>query len=227
MGNRARQYSGRYGWLTVVKMAGRKPGNPKSNMYWECLCDCGNTVCVTGPSLAKSRKTCGCYQGTGEFITPKQQAKKDASEKHKRYIEFRRKYRPEYRAWENMKSRCSNPNSTGYDSYGGRGISFCERWRVFESFVEDMGAKPSPKHSLDRIDVNGDYCPENCRWATPQEQSINKRNNRLLTLRGESMRIDEWADRLGVRANTIACRLHRGWNEEDALTKPVQKKKKL
>lgn len=114
----------------------------------------------------------------------------------------------EYRAWGLMKSRCLNPNFTSYERYGGRGIAICERWLTFQNFFADMGLKPSPKHTLDRKDPNGNYEPDNCRWATFQEQQQNKTNNALTPdlvedIRASSENCNRIAKRLGVSPGTV------------------------
>lgn len=116
-----------------------------------------------------------------------------------------------------MLARCTNGKNRRYKDYGGRGIGVCERWYDFANFLADMGEKPKG-YSLDRIDVNGDYEPGNCRWATATEQARNKRNNTLLTHNGETHTIAEWGDILGIRHTTISTRLHSGWSVERALT---------
>jgi hypothetical protein len=98
----------------------------------------------------------------------------------------------EYHCWSNMKSRCDNPKNKMYPNYGGAGISYCERWKKFENFIEDMGKKPSKDHSLDRIDPYKDYCPENCRWAICRVQANNKRKHQILEYNGLKMNEKEW-----------------------------------
>jgi hypothetical protein len=121
-----------------------------------------------------------------------------------------------------MKERCNNPNSTGYSYYGGRGIKVCDRWAESpEAFVKDMGARPSPRHSIDRIDCNGDYGPDNCRWATARQQSDNRRNTRFLEIDGECAPLGQWSDRSGIDVETIRRRLDRlGWSAKEAVYKP-------
>lgn len=133
----------------------------------------------------------------------------------------------EYTSWAKMKSRCCDENSESYKHYGGRGVAVCERWLIsFENFYSDMGPKPSPNHSLDRIDVNGNYEPSNCRWATVIEQANNTRRNRIMTIDGVTRRIDEWCLMTDVPRYLIWLRLKRGWNEKDAVFKPVKRHKK-
>ena len=122
-----------------------------------------------------------------------------------------------------MKARCLNTNAPNYTSYGGRGITICERWMSFVNFLADMGERP-PGTSLDRIDNDRDYCPDNCRWATPRQQSRNTRIARLITFNGETMRVVEWAERLGLNEYIIRSRLKYGWSVERALTRPVKKR---
>lgn len=125
---------------------------------------------------------------------------------------------PEYMTWAHMIKRCENQTYHGFANYGGRGIKVCERWRAsFLAFFEDMGLRPSAKHSLDRKDVNGDYTPDNCRWASAKEQGRNRRNNRILTIAGESVTLAEAAERFGVNRGTIKGRLARGWTPEMAV----------
>src|SRR5574343_1607894 len=121
-----------------------------------------------------------------------------------------------YDAWAQMKSRCSNPNTHCFAMYGGRGISVCDRWRdSCEAFMSDMGERPSPLHSLDRVDTDGNYEPGNCRWATNEMQARNRRNNVLLTHDGETMCISAWAERIGIHRKTLEKRLnHHGFTVE-------------
>lgn len=124
----------------------------------------------------------------------------------------------EYRAWRDMLNRCYWERHISYSNYGGRGVVVCERWRnSFEAFVTDMGMKPSPDLSLDRIDNDGDYTPGNCRWATRTEQSANRRNAHRITAFGETLSITEWSKRTGVGSTTILMRIKRGWTPERAV----------
>lgn len=127
-----------------------------------------------------------------------------------------------HRTWLSMKRRCDNPNATNYYLYGGRGIKYDERWKVFENFYEDMGDRPSDKHSLDRIDHDGDYCKDNCRWATVYEQANNKRNNRFIVYNGKSKTLSEWA-RIGkMSTRTLWCRIEvLKWGMDKAMNTEV------
>ena len=158
--SRSRDLTGlKFGRLTVRQFAGQ---DRHGNRLWLCDCACGGTVTVIKGSLSSGRtRSCGCLQR--EFIV-------------RRNTTHGLSDTPEYRAWRDMLSRCENPNTRYYELYGGRGISVCDRWRgSFEMFYADMGPRPSPRHSIDRIDNDGDYEPGNCRWATWTEQNANKR----------------------------------------------------
>jgi len=117
-----------------------------------------------------------------------------------------------------MRSRCNNPKNKGYCNYGGRGIIVCARWVSFETFFTDMGERPSPKHSIDRIDNDGNYEPSNCRWATKTQQARNRRSNTLITWQGQRLSRAEWAEKTGIGESTIKMRLRSGWPIELALT---------
>jgi hypothetical protein len=121
-------------------------------------------------------------------------------------------YTPEYRAWLKMRERCLNPNTEMFPAYGGRGIKICERWKSFENFYLDMGRKPSRNYSLDRVDVDGDYEPGNCRWATANDQARNKRNNTLTTEKADAIR-NLYSSGRKVRdiAREVGCGYHSAW----------------
>ena len=129
---------------------------------------------------------------------------------------------PEYHAWIDMKHRCFNPNNKQYLDYGGRGITVCDRWLNLDNFLADMGTKPSPKHSLDRIDNNGDYSPKNCKWSTRVEQNNNTRYNRLITIDDVTLTITQWENKMGYGRGVIQGRLNLGWSEYDAVMTPVE-----
>lgn len=132
------------------------------------------------------------------------------------------KYKGAYMVWIGIKSRCNNPNAPGYANYGGRGIKICDRWiNSYETFIEDVGERPSPQHTLDRIDNDGDYEPSNCRWATYKEQHRNTRRNVYVTWNGETKTVADWADQMGLSRQSLYRRLKR-WSLEDAMTRPSQ-----
>jgi hypothetical protein len=125
---------------------------------------------------------------------------------------------PEYRVWQDMLNRCRNPNVRSYKNYGGRGISVCEEWLDFETFFTDMGERPEG-YSLERVDVNGDYTPENCTWVPLAEQQSNRRNSHMVTYNGKTLHLAAWARILGVKYATLSKRLNRyGWSVERAFT---------
>jgi len=125
-----------------------------------------------------------------------------------------------YYSWFKARQRCNNPRQRGYERYGGRGISVCERWNSFETFLADMGLPP-PGTSIDRIDNDGNYEPANCRWATPRQQMRNRNCNRRIEAFGEVMTVSAAAERFGIGATTISHRLDKGYEPERAVTEPL------
>jgi hypothetical protein len=129
----------------------------------------------------------------------------------------------EYTAWLGMKQRCYDPNVRCFARYGGRGINVCDRWlHSFSAFLADMGRRPSPSHSLDRIDNDGDYEPGNCRWATHAEQVFNRSTNRRYTFAGKTMPAHEWAKELDISLSTLRSRIHRGYSPDRIFSSSLE-----
>jgi hypothetical protein len=187
--------------LTVVRRAGRK----QRAAAWLCRCDCGEEIIVRSDVLHQGRKkTCGIAgHYWGDFGLGK--------------LNW-----PEYRCWAKMRDRCLNPARKKYETYGGRGIRICERWDRFANFLEDMGKKPSPKHSIDRKDVNGNYEPGNCRWATNGEQQRNRRDSVHVMYRKKRVLLIELCEKKGWNYITVLSRYNKGWSLRRASTVPVR-----
>lgn len=198
-----KDYTGqRFGRLTAVSFVER---DPKWNDHkWEFRCDCGG-VYVTGIKQARGGHTasCGCLF-------------RDVMAERNTTHGLTKTNRSEYRSWKDMRARCLTPTDTDYRDYGGRGISVCSRWDDFAAFLEDMGPRPRGT-TIDRIDVNGNYEPSNCRWASAHVQANNKRNNRLLEMNGVTKTLQEWCRQFGLEHSKVRYRLSRGWSLDDAL----------
>lgn len=187
----------RFERLTVLSFSHR---DKKGMSYWNCSCACGRMVTVRGGHLTDGgTHSCGCLK----------QEQRRARGTH-RMIKTRT-----YSSWTAMKRRCINPDCTEFPSYGGRGISVCERWMEFSNFYADMGERPNGK-SIDRIDNNGNYEPGNCRWATPTEQQNNRRCNRLLTFDGVTKTLEQWGRHFNINPSTVSRRLARGYYVESS-----------
>lgn len=198
----------KFNYLTVLSYAGKRNGRTT----WNCLCDCGKEVVVLGSSLKSGNtKACGCHQKDG-WINYKTHGKS------KTRI---------YRIWQNMKNRCSNNHDKYYKNYGGRGITVCDEWlhnfQLFYDWSVSNGYKDDL--TLDRMNNNGNYCPENCRWASRTEQMNNMRANRILEYNGEKKTMAQWAEVVGIPRYVINSRINNyGWSIKDALEIPIQKR---
>lgn len=198
----------RFGKLTVTYELLERVGGKRAYL---CQCECGEAAVRTSANLLSGGYlSCGCYKGEASSV-------RNRTHGYSQNREARI-----YRIWINMRVRCSKPNAPDYARYGGRGIKVCERWQRFENFLADMGLPPSRRHTLDRTDVNGNYCPENCKWSTHKEQQRNRRSNHTVTYQGATFTLVEWSERTGIPTDTLSKRLNNyGWSTEKALTTPV------
>lgn len=179
--------------------------------HWLCRCECGNEKVISGASLRTKKPTlsCGCLIRSG--IPNSKHGMSNT---------------PTYETYRAMRKRCESKNDIEYPNYGGRGITVCEGWETFDGFFADMGVRPKGE-TLDRLDTDGNYCKENCRWSTPKEQAMNRRNSVTLTVDGVEKHITEWADISGVRWETIKGRISHGWDIEKAIFTNTNNHQKL
>lgn len=192
----------KYNFLTAIRFDHR---GKYGQQFWLFKCDCGNKKVIAVEDVKRgTTKSCGCMR---------RELLKESATTHGM------KKTPEYDAWGHMKQRCLNKKNKYYKNYGARGIKVCSRWRnSFENFFEDMGKRPKGT-SIDRIDNNGNYEPNNCRWTSWKQQNNNKRSSHLLTFGGKTMTIAQWASELGINRHTLYARINNlGWSVERALT---------
>jgi hypothetical protein len=198
-----------YGRLAVLGYAGvrgRHDGGGKKYSYWYCQCVCGTATRVQLGQLRSGKtRSCGCLSQEGRYKRITHGATSGGAS-------------PEYGVFARAKGRCNNPSNPDYPDYGGRGIEF--RFISFEDFLKTLGLRPSSRHSIDRIDVNGHYEKGNVQWATMQQQARNRRNNRLINHAGRTQTLQGWAEEFGVTRGALKQRLKRGWQIEQALTTP-------
>lgn len=199
----------RFGRLVVISLS--RDAIKKGRLH-ECRCDCGGTTNSLEYNLLRGlSKSCGCAR-----------REKCSRRMTKHGMHGTRAYQ----SWYALIKRCENRNVVQWDNYGGRGITVCDRWRAsFQDFYNDMGDPPVGM-SIDRIDNDGNYCKENCRWATRVTQRRNRSDIRIIEYDGESMCLTDWAKRLGINYVTLFNRLKTGWSVEKAFTKEVRQSKK-
>lgn len=196
--------------LTVSSYAGK---NKRGVHLWNCRCQCGEDTIASGIHLRSGHtRSCGCLQRENRI---------------KHGHTWSGGATAEYSAWKNMHNRCERPSCRGYKHYGGRGIEVCERWKSFPAFLEDMGSKPGAEYSIDRIDVNGPYTKENCRWVTVETQRNNRRRHVYATIDGRRQTVMQWIRELNLHIKVIYTRINRGWTPERALLTPIIDKANL
>jgi hypothetical protein len=195
----------RFGRLSVLS---EDPERARSGeVRWLCRCDCGTERSMLSYHLRTGHTvSCGCWKNEQTGNRTRTHGLSHAL--------------PEYRIWSGLRARCLNEKNSEFMRYGGRGIVVCHDWDDFTVFYRDMGPRPSPKHSIDRIDNDGPYAPWNCRWATTTEQGRNRRQNHLVTFLGRTMSLVAWSEATGIRQSTLRRRLKHGWSVEHALSIP-------
>ncbi len=200
-----------------LRVMSRAVNARNGNAQWRCQCQCGAIIVANGQNIRIGHTaSCGCLQ---------RQRAGDANATHGA---TRGGATPEYRIWVGIKTRCENQKSTSYRWYGARGIKICDRWaKSFEMFLCDMGKRPSTKHSIERKHADGDYCPENCKWATSAEQAANSRRNLRIEFNGRSQIEAHWCRELGLARGGVSRRLRNGWTLEIALTSPVDTRRNI
>lgn len=194
----------RFGRLTVFE---RDCLTVKSSAYWICICDCGEYVSVNSQSLRRGKTcSCGCFHKEMQNTYGMRHGKSNTRL---------------YGIWHGMKDRCYNSNNPRYSHYGGKGVAVCDEWKNdFQAFYDwAMANGYSDDLSIDRIDVNGNYEPSNCRWADKKTQANNTSKNHIVTAFGETKTLAQWAETTGINAITINTRLRNGWSPEEALKK--------
>lgn len=200
-------------WTVIGAPEKRRRPDGRSALYWPCRCECGSEMHVCAESLRNGDSTsCGCYRRDNPSVV-------HGATSHSRMS-------PEYRAWAGIKYRCLNPNNPAWVNYGGRGITVCSHWAdSFPNFFANMGARPSSKHTVERIDNDGNYEPSNCRWATRAEQARNTRNTRTINIDGNIISLTTAAENAGIAPKTLWDRIYRyGMSPQLALTKPIRKR---
>jgi len=211
---------GNYGRLRLLGSKERRPIGSRGQLatYVLCQCECGSEPKWVNFSglRAGTIKSCGCFD--------RESRRQRCAKLGRLAIKHGMHGTPEYQTWNGMNQRCTNPNASGYQDYGGRGILVCESWaKSFDAFFADMGRRPPPKHTIDRIDSDLNYEPSNCRWATRRTQNRNKSDNVWIEYGGKRMLIADWAIELNTYHQLITSSLRRGKSFDWVVNRIKQK----
>jgi hypothetical protein len=195
----------RFGRLSVLGWVGKEKGKVSR---WLCQCDCGNRIVTFAHYMTTGdTSSCGCLR---RDVTGNKARSHGLSNT------------VEYRIWFGIIDRCRRVTNKSYTRYGGRGITVCQEWQdSFEQFLTDIGNRPSPKHSVERIDNALGYFPDNCRWATNKEQANNTRRNHIIEYNGEKLNLAQWSEKTGMSYYLLRSRASRGWSPEKIFTRPI------
>lgn len=195
----------KFAYLTVLE----RDLSKKNGTYWICMCDCGNIKSVRSDHLRKNLvKSCGCHNS------------KISSKNNSTHHDSKTRL---YNIWCSMKGRCNNSNNDAYSNYGGRGIKVCDEWNdSFESFKEWANSSGyTDKLTIDRIDNDGNYCPENCKWSTYSEQANNRRSSNIIYIGLSKGTLSQWLKIYSMSHGVFYSRINAGWTVESAITTPV------
>jgi len=200
----------KFGMLTIIASA--ESLDKRNKTAWLCRCECGVEKVFRQSNLRMGTRSCGCVRRATFF-------KYNTTHGQSGSIT--------YGSWLAMKQRCCNPNHKKYPSYGGRGIKICGRWlKSFENFFADMGTRPTANHTIDRINPDGNYEPDNCRWLLQSAQQRNKKATIKITINGETKSLSDWCDIYGIKYYLAANRIKLGWEIQEALTEPADAHRK-
>lgn len=201
----------KFGKLVVLSYVGV---NQNKKRTWLCECECGNTKVVRGNDLQTGNtQSCGCIHSNQ--VAERMRKTRIYKERNITKTRF-------YSIWHGMIRRCHNPNYREFKYYGGRGIKVCDKWRKFKNFYDDMLGTYNDTLTIERLDVNGDYCKENCVWATCEEQANNRRGNVFITVDGVTDTVSRTCKRYNVNYPTISARIRNGWEPEKAIKTPIK-----
>lgn len=201
----------RFGRLTIIAETSKRTAS--RGMVWLCRCDCGKEKEIAALHLKQGLiLSCGCLSKEINSIRNTIHGHEKGGKKSLTYC-----------SWEKMMSRCYREKDAAFHYYGGRGVKVCESWHTFENFLKDMRERPSRYYTIERINNKGNYEPNNCKWATYKEQANNTSRNVFYTYNGERMTIAQMADKIGIKYDTMYCRLkHYGWSVQQAMNEKVK-----